>query len=523
MNVFLKRFFASVLFCSLLFPLNEINAEKSKFASGIKLGLGISVGVALGITAGVTLLGFLRGQQLVHHGDCSHGEVEQDKEDQNKKTTFDDVVGSEEVLVEVREFVDFVKNPENYSRVGAERPSGLILHGPPGCGKTLIARAIAGESDYHFIQTSGAEFVQIFVGTGAANVRGLFARARMLAKEKPVILLIEEIDGIGSRTQSVGGGDTEYNNTIIEFLKQMNDCENILVIGTTNRLELLDPALLRAGRFDRKIYVGLPTRDDREKIMKYYLQKRVIDESLKADDIVENFISRSIGFSGADIENFINEASIFAGRVGEEAVKKEHFEEAMDKITLGLKSNIKQSPEQLKVTAHHEAGHALVAQLFNLPIQKVTILPRGNSFGVAWLGKVHESLSNYTKSELKHHAMFLLGGFAAETLFFGEPTPGSSSDLEKVGEGVGRMIRDFGMGKKFEGIVIRAVYSDASFREMDCEVTETITELLGETKRLIEKHKDKVEEIAKELLEKEVISADRLTEIVGDRKGCEIR
>jgi len=439
----------------------------------------------------------------------------------DKSIKFKDVVGLDNVLLEVKEFVDFMKNPDRYSRLGAKKPSGLLLHGAPGCGKTLIAKAIAGEADCHFIPISGTEFVEVYVGVGPARVRELFESARRISYEKPVIIFIDEMDGLGSRSQHFGS--SEYSNTINEMLKQMDGIgsnENVLVIGATNFMERLDPALLRPGRLDRKVFVPLPSPESRKAIIKYFLNKIALSEKVSKDDIALKFSKRTAGFSGAELKNFINEAAILAGRENKEEVFLKHFENALDKIKLGLESGIVQSKEQLRRTAYHEAGHALIAALFNIPLEKVSILSRSGSLGVTQTSLKHECYSNYTKSELIHELACFYAGFAAEEIIFGEVTPGVSDDLKRAAMIAQRMVNDFGMAEgAFHAIPKIAIESSSSEKVFDESVVKLLRETFVKAKDFLIKYKAVLVNLAEKLLEKETLEQDEIYEIIGNTRG----
>lgn len=486
---------------------------------------GATFGLAFGGFAGTIVGAYIVGRLL--SGELSNDAKPDDGDEVNQKpVSMDDVVGQDEVMVEVKEYIDFLKNPERYTRVGARRPRGLILHGPPGCGKTLIARAISGESQCYFKSISGSEFVNKYVGTGPAAVRRLFNDARQQAKTKPVVLFIDEIDGIGKRSDSDSGGTREYNNTINEFLKQMDGFtqdDNILVIGATNYLDKLDPALLRPGRFDRKVKVDLPTKAGREALLLYFLNKdKPLAQGLTPVSLAKEFAGRTPGFSGAAIENFVNEAATLAGRDNATSIAKKHFEEAFDKVTLGLKSSAKPSEKSLRRTAYHEAGHALIAVLFGLPVTKVSILPRGNALGVTHYGEVEDSESDYTKSDLLHLLMKSQGGLVAEKLIFGEATPGAQQDL-KVGAKIARlMIHQWGMGNGLlYGVIGDAVSSSEWQKRFDDQVVELIERSMNETTRLLKRHKSHLTALAESLLKHETLGSSAIESILGAAKGAQ--
>lgn len=441
----------------------------------------------------------------------------------NSNVTFDDVIGMDNALIEVQEYVDFLLDPNMYLKVGAQRPKGLLLHGPPGCGKTLLAKAIAGEADCYFIESSGSEFVEIYVGMGPARVRHLFDQARRLAKTKPVILFIDEIDSIGQRSLDSSGGSHEYNNTINELLRQMDGftpTENILVVGATNLLKNIDEALLRPGRFDRKVYVQLPDVESRKDISKYYANNLTLSQACSSDEFFDDLAKKTPGFSGADIKNLINEAAILAGRNMAEEVDVAHFDEALEKIVLGLRKNTKQTKEQLEKTAYHEAGHTLVAALYDIPLNKVSIVPRDNTLGVTWMPQKHESLSHYLRDEILYIVQVSYGGFAAEELVYGNSTPGVVGDLEGAGELVSRMVKECGMGNgDLKAIPRSAVENGEKF---DDEIMSILKSSFEKSKELIKSHRSSLDELAKELLKKEELNKEEIYEILGELRGAEL-
>ncbi len=328
--------------------------------------------------------------------------------------TFKDVLGQEEAIKEVSEVVDFLKNQEKYHRLGAEMPKGILLEGPPGTGKTLLARAVANEAGCTFIHASGSQFINKYVGTGANNIRELFNQARAKA---PAIIFIDEIDAVGSRKTDE---NQEYKHTINELLSQMDGFkqeEDIVVMAATNFAKSLDTALLRPGRFDRIVKVGLPNRKGRQDILKYYIDKKKVDPSVDKEKVAINFASRTPMFSGAKLKKLVNEATLLACRENSEYVTNNHFELGYDKITLGPKNHLERTEKQLKRTAYHETGHLLIKLLTDNPVAKVSILSRGDALGVTFEKEKYESVSEYQKEELLQKITALYGGFAAEKIF----------------------------------------------------------------------------------------------------------
>jgi len=437
----------------------------------------------------------------------------------SEKTRFEDVIGRETELTEIEEVLDFLKNPECYTHLGARRPRGLLLYGPSGCGKTLIARAIAGEASCCFISLSGSEFVNKFVGSGPSRVRDLFDFARKMACQMSVIIFIDELDGLGRREASdASSASSEYNNTINEMLRQMDgfeSAENILVVGATNRLEELDPALVRSGRFDRKVLIPLPAINARAAILEHYAKKIRLDQSLTGSALGKEFSGRTFGLSGADLENLINEAAILAGREQAVTVTRNHFEAALDKTLFGLKSSVERSPRARQRTAYHEAGHTLVALLKNMPIVKVSILSRGHMLGVTQKQNKDDGDEQQTKSELIHEIMCLQGGFIAEQMMLGEPTPGAYDDLKKGSRLANSMIKTFGMGEhELEGIACVGFSSDVVKQQFDAAVVALLSKTFVQTKELLTANKEKLVTLAQELLEKEELSGAEVARLV---------
>jgi cell division protease FtsH len=378
----------------------------------------------------------------------------------------------------------------------------------------LIARAIANGAQCCFISISGSEFVKKYVGTGAMTVRSIFNFAHKMAREIPVIIYIDEIDGLGTRKGLEGSGaQTEYNNTINEILRQMDgflQFENIMVIGATNLIEVLDPALLRSGRFDRKIFIPLPGREDREKLIRHYFEKINVAKCALPNEAVSGFAKRMIGCSGADVENFSNESAMIAARNADSFVRRVHIDEALDKILLGAKRNFCRSKQDLLRTAYHEAGHALIAALTGVPIAKVSILPRRDALGLTLMfGKeIGETMS---RDDLLRRLMCLYGGFLAEEIMYGKISLGVSDDLEKASMTAKNMIQKYGMGKDgLEAIAYSAISSEHFKQKFDSEVIVVLKEAISKAKSLLISNKDRLRSIAMKLMEKETIS------------GCEV-
>jgi cell division protease FtsH len=448
--------------------------------------------------------------------------------DESKKTTFDDVADMEEAKEEVKEIIEFLRDPKRFQRLGGKMPKGVLLVGPPGTGKTLLAKAIAGEAGVPFISISGSEFVEMFVGVGAARVRDLFETAKRYA---PCIVFIDEIDAVGRmRGAGIGGGHDEREQTLNQLLVEMDGfdtSEGVIILAATNRPDILDPALLRPGRFDRRIVLPNPDVKGRLEILKVHTRNKPL-----ASDIDLSVIARGTpGFSGADLANLVNEAALIAARKGKDRIDMEDFEEAKDKVLMGVaRKSMVISEEEKELIAYHEAGHALVAKLIPGadPIHKVTIIPRGLALGVTQQ-LPEEDRHIHTTDYLLKHVTTLLGGRAAEEVVFGVQTTGASNDLERASEIARKMVCAFGMseklgplsfGKKDElvflgrDIAIAKDYSERTAQEIDDEVKRIVYECYEEAKYLLTNNRRVLDEIAKKLLEKEVLSGEDIDDIL---------
>jgi cell division protease FtsH len=443
------------------------------------------------------------------------------------KTTFKDVAGLEGAKEEVQEIVDFLKNPKKYTVLGGKIPKGALLVGSPGTGKTLLAKAVAGEAKVPFFSLSGSDFVEMFVGVGASRVRDLFKQAK---DKSPSIIFIDEIDAIGrARGKSnITGSNDERENTLNQLLTEMDGFgtdTNVIVIAATNRADVLDKALMRAGRFDRQIYVDLPDLNERKEIIKVHLKPIKVIKTLDIDFLAK----QTPGFSGADIANVCNEAALIAARKNKKSVGKQDFLDAVDRIIGGLeKKNKIITPEEKKTIAFHEAGHAIVSWLLEhaAPLVKVTIVPRGQSLGAAWY--LPEERQIVRTEQMLDEMCAALGGRAAEKVMFDKISTGALSDLEKVTRQARAMVSVYGLNDTLGNITyydssgqseynFTKPYSEETARKIDHEISEIIEKQYERAISLLATSKDKLIQLADRLLEKEVIFKDDLENILGKR------
>ena len=441
------------------------------------------------------------------------------------KVTFKDVAGLEGAKEEVKEIVDFLKSPSKYTKLGGKIPKGALLVGLPGTGKTLLAKAVAGEAKVPFFSLSGSDFVEMFVGVGASRVRDLFKQAK---EKSPSIIFIDEIDAIGRARgkNSITGSNDERENTLNQLLTEMDGFgtnTGVIVIAATNRVDILDRALLRAGRFDRQIYVDLPDLRERKEIFNVHLKPLKLNKNVDVE-----FLSRQTpGFSGADIANVCNESALIAARKNKKKVDKQDFLDAVDRIIGGLeKKNKIISQKEKKTIAFHEAGHAAVSWFkeYASPLVKVTIVPRGRSLGAAWYLPEERQLT--TTEQMVHEMCAALGGRAAEEIIFGEISTGALSDLEKVTKQAYAMVSLYGLNNKIGNISFydssgrdsfTKPYSEATAKTIDEEVSNLIETCYKEAKKILNKHKPKLIQLAESLLKKEVIFKEDLIKIFGER------
>ncbi|MEW6335663.1 MAG: ATP-dependent zinc metalloprotease FtsH [Thermodesulfobacteriota bacterium] len=449
--------------------------------------------------------------------------------DKTKKVTFADVAGVEEAKAELQEVIDFLRDPKKYTRLGGRIPKGLLLVGQPGTGKTLLARAIAGEADVPFLSISGSDFVEMFVGVGASRVRDLFNQGK---KNAPCIIFIDEIDAVGRhRGAGLGGGHDEREQTLNQLLVEMDGFESnegVILVSATNRPDVLDPALLRPGRFDRQVVVPLPDVKGREKILEVHARKTPLEV-----DVDFAVIARGTpGFSGADIENLVNESVLYAARFNKEKVGMSDFEYAKDKVLMGTeRKSLVISDAEKRNTAYHESGHALVARILpgTDPIHKVTIIPRGHALGVTQQLPVDEK-HTYPREFLMNNIVILLGGRAAEELVLKDFTTGAGNDIERATNLARKMVCEWGMsetmgplsyGKKEEQIFLgrefatHKDYSEETAQRIDKEVARIVMTSYESAKQILTERMDTLNRIATELLEKEVLNAAELDAVIG--------
>lgn len=450
-----------------------------------------------------------------------------------EKVLFDDIAGNDSAKQDLEEVVDFLKHPKKYESLGAKIPKGVLLVGNPGTGKTMLARAVAGEANVPFFSISGSEFVEMFVGVGASRVRDLFAKAK---KNAPAIIFIDEIDAVGrKRGSGMGGGHDEREQTLNQILVEMDGFEtgtNVIVLAATNRADVLDPALLRPGRFDRRTNIMLPERKDREAILNVHFKKKPIDDTVKIGALA----AKTAGSSGADLANIANEAAIIAARRNAKKISNADLTEAFEKVAIGPERKTKVMNEKEKeLTAYHEAGHAIVGHVLpdSDPVHKVTIIPRGGTGGVTWF-LPPEDKSYTSVVEFKDILARALGGRVAEKIIYGDDhiTTGAGSDLRKATEIARDMIIEQGMGNKlrdqvfhednggmvFDKITHERPYSDDTAKEIDREVEQLIKEAARRAEAVINENRASLDKLAKALLEEETIEEEAVRDILKSTK-----
>jgi cell division protease FtsH len=452
-----------------------------------------------------------------------------------KKVTFKDVAGVEEAKVELQEIIEFLKDPGKFQKLGGKIPKGVLLIGPPGTGKTLLARAVAGEANVPFFTISGSDFVEMFVGVGASRVRDLFEQGK---KNAPCIIFIDEIDAVGRhRGAGLGGGHDEREQTLNALLVEMDGFdtnEGVILVAATNRPDVLDPALLRPGRFDRRVVVDRPDLRGREQILKVHTKSTPLSESVDLSVIARG----TPGFSGADLANLVNEAALNAARFNKKKVEMIDFEYAKDKVMMGPeRKSMIMTEEEKKNTAYHEGGHALVAALLPDadPLHKVTIIPRGRALGVTMQLPAEDKYS-YTKEYLESTITVMMGGRIAEEKFLGHMTTGAGNDIEKATDIARKMVCEWGMSElgpltfgKVEGEIFLGRdfgrtqdYSGETANQIDAEVKRIVTACYESAKKIIEENERVMHRLARTLLEKEVLDGEEVLQIIAEETGADI-
>lgn len=482
---------------------------------------------------GGILIFFMRQAQSSTNQAMSFGKSKARMYDKEKqKTTFKDVAGAKEAKEELIEVVDFLKNPAKYTSMGAKIPKGVLLVGAPGTGKTLLARAVAGEANVPFFNISGSEFVEMFVGVGASRVRDLFRRAK---RNAPCIIFIDEIDAVGrQRGAGLGGGNDEREQTLNQILTEMDGFEqgsSVIVMAATNRPDVLDPALLRPGRFDRQVMVDVPDINDREEILKVHARNKTLDKDVELRKIA----AHTPGFTGADLENLMNEGAILAARHDKKTISQEDLERSIEKVMMGpeRKSRVLSKKEK-EITAFHEVGHAVVGHVLPNcePVHKISIVSRGMALGVTWF-LPEEDKHLYSKSKFLDEICSLMGGYVTEEVFFNELTTGASNDLEKATNIARRMVTEYGMsslgpviyGEKSREIFLGRDlghvrnYSEEVASSIDREVEKFLGNMYKKTKDIVTKYKDTIDRIAGKLIEKETLTRKEFLHLFEEATG----
>jgi cell division protease FtsH len=473
-------------------------------------------------------IGFMILQRLRMRGSDVFSSLDQNRarlyERHGRRTYFSDIAGSQAAKIELQEIVEFLKDPKRFQHLGGKMPKGALLVGPPGTGKTLLARAVAGEADVSFFSISGSDFMEVFVGVGASRVRTLFKEAKRVA---PSIIFIDELDSIGRhRGLGLGGGRDERDQTLNQLLSEMDGFDqhdSVIVLAATNRPDVLDPALLRPGRFDRHINVDLPSLQDRLEILGIHARNKPLDRKIDFRTVARS----TPGFSGADLENLLNEAAILAARKGKSSIEEDDVEESRDKVIMGLeRRNLSISEEERRVLAYHEGGHAVVAALLPNadPLYKVTIIPRGRAMGVTQQLPEQDKYI-YSKDYILDRLAVMLGGRAAEALVLNTSTSGSEDDLKQAMNLARKMVLDWGMSEELphlalggkreqylEGMVQRPDYSEVTAGKIDIEVNKILEEAFNRATGTLQQHRDGLDLVAARLIDKEEIPG---SEVVG--------
>ncbi|MEO6808748.1 MAG: ATP-dependent zinc metalloprotease FtsH [Isosphaeraceae bacterium] len=449
-----------------------------------------------------------------------------------QRTTFDEVAGLENAKAELQEIVEFLKSPEKFQRLGGKIPKGVLLNGPPGTGKTLLARAVAGEAGVPFFSISGSEFIQMFVGVGASRVRDMFKTAK---ENSPCILFIDEIDAVGRvRGAGLGGGHDEREQTLNQILTEMDGFtpgETVIVLAATNRPDVLDPALLRPGRFDRHVTVDLPTKKGRLEILKVHSRNIPLNDDVDLDSVARS----TVGMSGADLANLVNEAALVATREDKQSVDADAFESARDKVMMGARREEFINEKDKRATAYHEVGHALVAWKTPKtdPVHKVTIIPRGRTLGVTQLLPEEDRLG-YSESQLTAYLAMTMGGRAAERLVYQDLSSGASMDLSQATRIARKMVTQLGMSERIGPVSFRSSeehpflgreisevrdHSEHTAQLIDEEVARLLREADDHAYRLLQEHRDELERLTEALIEREVLSVSEIVELIGKPAG----
>lgn len=513
---------------------NPDNQIKMDYASGTANSWWVSLlptVVMILLLAGVMFFMFKRMNQSVQNENnraMSFGKARYKKNDDKNKTTFADVAGADEEKEELEEIVEFLKAPKNFSALGARIPKGVLLVGPPGTGKTLLARAVAGEAGAPFFSISGSDFVEMYVGVGASRVRDLFAEAK---KNAPSIIFIDEIDAVGRhRGAGMGGGHDEREQTLNQLLVEMDGFgpnEGVIVIAATNRPDILDPALLRPGRFDRQVTVNYPDLKGREEILKVHARQK----PLGPDVNLRNIAGATVGFTGADLENLLNEAALLAARRKLKAITMKEIEEATMKVVVGTeKKSHKISEKDKKITAYHEAGHAVTSFYLEHedPVTHISIVPRGMAGGFTMYQPEHDEM-HLMKSKMLDDIVGLLGGRVAEKIIFNDISTGASNDIERASEQARKMVTRYGMSEKLGPIAFgqnndevflgkdynhMRNYSEAVASQIDDEVEKIILNAYKQTEDILTEHIDKLHAVALELVKREKLTGDEFKRIM---------
>ena len=448
-------------------------------------------------------------------------------------TTFDDVAGAQGAKTELREVIEFLKEPARFQRLGGQMPKGVLLIGPPGTGKTLLARAVAGEADVPFFSITGSDFMEMFVGVGASRVRDLFEDAK---NTSPSIIFIDELDSIGrKRGAGLGGAHDEREQTLNQLLSELDGFEpneDVIVMAATNRPDILDPALLRPGRFDRQITVDLPTMKSREAILKIHARDKPLADEVDLERVAQG----TPGFSGADLENLLNEAALIAARRDTDVIERQDIEEARDKILMGLeRENMALTDEECELLAYHESGHAIVAAVLPHadPVHKVTIVPRGHAMGVTQQ-MPRQDRYIYPKEYMIDRISVMMGGRASEQLIFGTETSGASDDLTQATRLARKMVLEWGMAEKFQHMALggqsdqvflgqeltqRRDYSEETAREADEEIRKILGQAYRQAYKTLEDHRDQLDQLADILIAEEEIAGERVVELIESKSN----